>query len=216
VWFLFSFYTVGTLLIADKLTSTSSNNIWFISFLASPEDVLDNKIKPSLFYSQIFQAMPILYLHITAEFQLCCEVYVSSFPWGNFYSTEFILEFANLYLQILHHSCTEVQKRQILESKFWVPTQTWRGRSGAVGWGTTLQTGKSRVRFPMVLLEFFIGIILSVALWPWGRLSLYQEDFLGGKCGRCLGLTTLPSSSADCLDIWQPQPPGTLRVCSGL
>jgi hypothetical protein len=37
---------------------------------------------------------------------------------------------------------------------------------------TALQTGRSRVRFPMVSLEFFIGIILSVALWHWGRLSL--------------------------------------------
>jgi hypothetical protein len=35
----------------------------------------------------------------------------------------------------------------------------------------TLQTGRSRNRFPMVS-EFFIDIILPVALWPWGRLSL--------------------------------------------
>jgi hypothetical protein len=34
-----------------------------------------------------------------------------------------------------------------------------------------LQAGRSRVRFPMVPLEFFIDIIV-VALWPWGRLSL--------------------------------------------
>jgi hypothetical protein len=38
--------------------------------------------------------------------------------------------------------------------------------------GTALQTGRSWVRFPMVSLEFLIGIILSVALWPWGRFSL--------------------------------------------
>jgi hypothetical protein len=40
------------------------------------------------------------------------------------------------------------------------------------GWGTALQTGRSRDRFPMVSLEFFIDIILPAALWLWGRLSL--------------------------------------------
>jgi hypothetical protein len=44
----------------------------------------------------------------------------------------------------------------------------------------------------------------------------YQEYFLGYKGGRCVGLTTFPLSCADCLEIWEPQPPGTLRACPGL
>jgi hypothetical protein len=35
------------------------------------------------------------------------------------------------------------------------------------------------------------------------------------KGGRCVGLTIWPPSCADCLDVWEPQSPGTLRVCSG-
>ena len=33
-----------------------------------------------------------------------------------------------------------------------------------------------------------------------------------GKCGRCVVLTTLPPSCADCLEIWEPEPAGTLRA----
>jgi hypothetical protein len=44
----------------------------------------------------------------------------------------------------------------------------------------------------------------------------YQEYFLGGKGGRCVGLTTLPSSGTKCLEILEPHPSGTLRACPGL
>jgi len=47
-----------------------------------------------------------------------------------------------------------------------------RARGSAVGWVTTLQAGRSRIRFPKVSLDFFIDIILPAALCPWGRLSL--------------------------------------------
>jgi hypothetical protein len=44
----------------------------------------------------------------------------------------------------------------------------------------------------------------------------YQECFLGVIGGRCVGLTTLPPSYADCLKIWEPQVPGILVACPGL
>ena len=43
----------------------------------------------------------------------------------------------------------------------------------------------------------------------------YQEYFLSGKGGRCVGLTNLPPSFAYFPEIWEPQPPGNLRTCPG-
>jgi hypothetical protein len=54
---------------------------------------------------------------------------------------------------------------------------------------------------------------------PSGRtlaLGLAQPVIEMGKGDRRLGMTTLPPSFADCLEIWEPQPPGTLRACRGL
>jgi hypothetical protein len=48
------------------------------------------------------------------------------------------------------------------------------------------------------------------------KSNKYQEYFLGSKGGRCLGLTNLLPSCADCLEIWEPQPPGRLRACTGI
>jgi len=51
---------------------------------------------------------------------------------------------------------------------------------------------------------------------PLTEMSTYQKYFLGGKGGGCVGLTTLPPSCADCLEILKPQPPGSLTACPGL
>jgi hypothetical protein len=51
---------------------------------------------------------------------------------------------------------------------------------------------------------------------PAHNINEYQEYFLGGKGGRCVGLTTLPSSCADCLEIWESQTSWTLRACPGI
>jgi hypothetical protein len=85
---------------------------------------------------------------------------------------------------------------------------------------TSLQAGRSRVRFPMVSLKFFIYIILPAAFGPGldsaSNRNEYQEYLLGGSGGRYVGLTILPPSCVDCLEIWEPQPPGTVRVCPDL
>jgi len=45
--------------------------------------------------------------------------------------------------------------------------------------------------------------------------EMSTRNISGGKGGWCVGLT-LPPSCADCLEIWEPQPHGTLRACPGL
>jgi len=58
-------------------------------------------------------------------------------------------------------------------------------RGGAVGWGTALQAGRSRVRFPLVSLEFVIDIILQPHYGPGvdsaPNRNEYQEYCLGLK-----------------------------------
>jgi hypothetical protein len=46
--------------------------------------------------------------------------------------------------------------------------------------------------------------------------EMSTRNIYWGKGGRCVGLTTLPPSCADCLKICEPQTAGTLRVCQGL
>jgi len=85
-------------------------------------------------------------------------------------------------------------------------------RGGATGSGKALQVGRSRFRFTMVSLELFIDIVFSGRSRAQGADSTFsrndnQEYFLGGKGGRCLVLTTLAPSRADCHEVWEPQPP---------
>jgi len=103
-----------------------------------------------------------------------------------------------------------------------VLSRSW-ARRGAVGWGTALQAGSSRVRFPIVSLESFLDIILPAALWLWGHSAFnskeYQKYFLGVKAAGAYGWqpchlhapTVLKYGNLDFLE-----PSGTVQSCNGI
>ena len=103
-------------------------------------------------------------------------------------------------------------------------SQTMGARGSAVGWGTALQTRRSRVQFPMVSLDFSIDIILPAAIWPWGQLSLLTEMSTGNvswgvKAAGAYGWqpyhlqvpTVLKSGSLSLLE-----PSGPVQACNGI
>jgi hypothetical protein len=80
----------------------------------------------------------------------------------------------------------------------------------------------SLFRFQMVSLEFFVDIILPIALWPWGSTQSLTEmstrSISWGKGGRSVRLTTLPPS---CEVVTKSgnlnflESPGPLQACNG-
>ena len=59
-------------------------------------------------------------------------------------------------------------------------------------------------------------ILLRCAVSSTLKKKRVPEMFRGVKGGRCLRLETWLLSCADCLEIWEPEPPGTLRACPGI
>ena len=46
--------------------------------------------------------------------------------------------------------------------------------------------------------------------------TCFSEFTLIKLSSQCIRLTTLPSSCEKCFDIWEPQSPGTARVCPSM
>jgi len=80
-----------------------------------------------------------------------------------------------------------------------------------------LQAGRSRVRFPIVSFHWHNPSGCTVALGLTQSLTeMSTRNISRGKGGRCVRLTTLPPSCTDCLEMWKPQLPGTLRACNAI
>ena len=68
-----------------------------------------------------------------------------------------------------------------------------------------LQVGRFRDRSPVVSLGFFSRSIRQVHVPGVDSASKNEyQDIPGGKGGRCVGVTTLPPSCTECLEIWVP------------
>jgi hypothetical protein len=97
---------------------------------------------------------------------------------------------------------------------FKVAYMEYGARGSLVGWGTTLQAGRSQDRVPMRI--FSIDLILPATLWPWGQFSLFNRNapgiFLGLKGSQRLGLTTVPPSVRCLNKTWEPRHLTTLRA----
>jgi len=73
-----------------------------------------------------------------------------------------------LFLQPFEYATFGIFKDKKLTGGFNRSAGCPSARGSAVGRGTALQAARSRVRFAMVSLEFFIDKILPAALWPRG------------------------------------------------
>ena len=80
-----------------------------------------------------------------------------------------------------------------------------------------LHAGRSRVRFLMVSLEFSLTsfrLHSGPGVDSASDRNEYQEYFLGGKGGRCVGLHVPIVLKAESLNLLEPL--GPVQVCTGI
>jgi hypothetical protein len=140
-------------------------------------------------YSNTICVVGVYLVQLQSNFVLPTTVIISTWckqGHGGFVAVNAVAKYS-----ALHPVCSKVQNKEVrLPVCCSVPPRhrlmyiTGGTRWGS-GWGTALQTGRSRDRFPMVSLEFFIYIILPAihgpGVDPGSNRNEYQEYFLGVK-----------------------------------
>ena len=92
---------------------------------------------------------------------------------------------------------------------------------GVAWWLRRCATSRTVPRsIPGGVTGFFIDIFPSDRTMALGStqplVKMSTRNSPGGKGGRCVRLTTSPTSCAECHEIWEPKPPGTLWATPGL
>ena len=109
-------------------------------------------------------------------------------------------------MEIRHNGPKSVYRKGWVDFRFPSLSRYLCNNYGAEGWGYARQVGRSRVRFPLETTGFLhchnpFG--RTVALGSTQSPAEMSTRFISWvfKGGRCVGLTTLPPSCADCLEI---------------
>ena len=92
-------------------------------------------------------------------------------------------------------------------------------RGGAVGWGTALQAGKARVRFPMVSLELLIdrtvALLSTQPLTEMSTRNIYWGIKVAGAYGwQTYHLRVSSVLKSRSLNLLEPE--GRIQACNGI
>jgi hypothetical protein len=88
-------------------------------------------------------------------------------------------------------------------------------RDSAVGWGTCYKPKGRGLNWNFSLTACASSRTMALcsiqSLWEMRTRNILWGA--GDKIGQCVRMTTLPPSCASCLQMWEPQSPGTLTAC---